>query len=240
MELFFHPEIYEDTSVVRFDATERHHLTKVFRKKEGDPVVVTNGKGLEWKGVLSSIQRNHVEAKKEECIQHEVPKNQLHIAIAPPKNNTRLEWFLEKSIEIGIDSIHLICCQRSERKRVNLERLHKIMISAIKQSKQFYLPQLHPIVSFNAFMETLPKPAFIAHCQDQSKRHLSQFSFTEPHTTVLIGPEGDFTPEEINTATEKGVSAVSLGNTILRTETAGLAACLTVRLGQYRILLENN
>ena len=232
MELFFHPEIHEHTSVVHFDAAERHHLTNVFRKKEGDPIVVTNGKGLEWKGTLTSVQRKQVEAQKEECVQHEARKKQLHIAIAPPKNNTRLEWFLEKSIEIGIDSIHLIACQRSERKRVNVERLHKIMISAIKQSKQFYLPELHPLVSFNAFVETLPKPAFIAHCQDHAKRHLSQFSFSEPHTTVLIGPEGDFTPEEINVATQKDVSAVSIGNTILRTETAGLVACLMVRLGQ--------
>ena len=156
----------------------------------------------------------------------------LHLVVAPTKMNERYEWFLEKATEIGVDEITPIICEHSERTTIKVERFEKLLLSAMKQSLQCYLPKLNaPIASAQFFktMQTDSSAKYIAHCQENEKRLLSRAlkSFPE-RITVLIGPEGDFSTNEINTALQQAFVPISLGDTRLRTETAAIVACHTV------------
>lgn len=153
----------------------------------------------------------------------------LHIAIAPTKINDRMEWFLEKATEIGIDEITPVICNRSERRQTNHDRFEKVLIAAMKQSMNPWLPRLNQQIDFSKFIE-ITKPGFIAHCMDTSKRPLKDLLPAKESITILIGPEGDFTEDEVAKAIEKDWQTVSLGESRLRTETAGLVACHTVNL----------
>jgi 16S rRNA (uracil1498-N3)-methyltransferase len=147
---------------------------------------------------------------------------EIHIAIAPTKNMDRIEWFVEKATELGITRISFVKCDRSERKVLNLERIEKIVVAAMKQSKRTYLPTIEPLVTFSSFIEK-HKDGALAHCETDAKEplvaHLRPVNFP-----VLIGPEGDFSKEEIFLAKENGYQFITLGKTRLRTETAGLYA----------------
>jgi 16S rRNA (uracil1498-N3)-methyltransferase len=154
---------------------------------------------------------------------------QLHLVVAPTKMNDRYEWFLEKATEIGIQEITPIICDRSERKVINIERFEKIILSAMKQSNELYLPKLNPTISFKEFMKHKNKGLqLIAHCEETDKKTLKSVLQSNTDVTVLIGPEGDFSEKEIALALEQNYIPVSLGNTRLRTETAAVVACHSV------------
>ncbi|MEK9614141.1 MAG: 16S rRNA (uracil(1498)-N(3))-methyltransferase, partial [Flavobacteriaceae bacterium] len=227
MTLFFDKSISETTEQFFFNKEESKHLAKVIRKKVGDSITVTNGNGLEWIGKLSVVSTLKSVAERKQTHLHLPKATQIHLAIAPTKNNNRMEWLVEKLTELGIHSIHPILCQRSERKVIKKERFEKIAISALKQSQQFFLPQIDDLIPFTTFIKNIRGSAAIAHCENTPKTLLSSRTVPEPSITILIGPEGDFSPEEIDLAQRSNIESVSLGKQRFRTETAGLFACHT-------------
>ena len=153
MELFYIETISSNMNEVKFSVDESRHIIKVLRKRNGDPIHITNGKGLEWVGEITNSDIRKVTAKYNSNCIHKKNKPNLHIAIAPPKSNDRMDWFLEKATEIGISEITPIICDHSERKVIKPSRMKKILVGAIKQSNQFHLPQLNPICTFKQFTE---------------------------------------------------------------------------------------
>ena len=232
MQLFYHPNIDKNTSNCLFDKEESQHIAKVLRKKQGDTLHITNGKGFLFEGQLSFASPKQCEVSILKCQQQIHRPYYLHLVVAPTKMNERYEWFLEKATEIGIDEITPIICQHSERTSLKLERVEKIILSAMKQSLQCYLPTLNPPITSAVFfkqMMTDTSDKYIAHCQENEKILLSHaLTPLSERITILIGPEGDFSDEEINTALAQGFRPISLGDTRLRTETAAIVACHTV------------
>ncbi|MCL7754638.1 16S rRNA (uracil(1498)-N(3))-methyltransferase [Polaribacter sp. Z022] len=230
MQLFYNSEISTETSQITFDKIESKHIVRVLRKKENDILKITNGKGFlfDVKIIVPSDKKCLAEVIHFE----EKPKPwnyYLHIAIAPTKLNDRLEWFLEKATEIGIDEITPIICANSERRVVKLERFEKIIQSAMKQSLKFTLPKLNEPIKLNQFVnQEFEGKVCIAHCEEQEKTLLQSVVKPSERTTVLIGPEGDFSTQEIEKCLEKGFTPISLGESRLRTETAALVAVNTV------------
>lgn len=229
MQLFYNPNIDETTETFSFDKEESRHIIKVLRKKDADILHVTNGLGLlfETKITLASDNKCIVEVLSIQKAPE--PKFSLHLAVAPTKMNDRFEWFLEKATEIGIQEITPIFCDRSERKVINAERFEKIILSAMKQSNETFLPKLNPAISFKEFVKQKNKGLqFIAHCEETDKKSLKQALKPNENVTLLIGPEGDFSEKEIALAIENNFQPVTLGNTRLRTETAAVVACHSV------------
>lgn len=231
MQLFYNKDIKNEDSHFSFNKEESKHIVKVLRKKEGDIIRITNGKGAIFKAKLSLLDTRKCTVSILENELFLQPKYQLHLAIAPTKMNDRFEWFLEKATEIGISTITPILCDNSERKSIKLERFERIIISAMKQSLQCYLPKIEPLTPFKTFIKT-HKAAhkFIAHCEDSNKQSLQLLLSSNTDYTILIGPEGDFSTKEIDLALRQKYIPVSLGNSRLRTETAGIVACHTVAL----------
>ena len=230
MQLFYNPYITPETTSITFDKIESRHIVKVLRKKEGDILTITNGKAyvFEAKILVASDKKCLTEiissVKKEKHWDYE-----LHIAIAPTKNNDRMEWFLEKATEIGIDEITPIICQNSERKVVKLDRFEKIIQSAMKQSLKFTLPKLNEVQKFTDFIEYKHEgKVCIAHCEELEKKTLLNTIKPKEKVTILIGPEGDFSSSEIEKALAKNYIPISLGESRLRTETAGIVAANTI------------
>lgn len=227
MQLFYNSDISTNTQQITFDKIESKHIVRVLRKKEGDILKITNGKGFLYDAEISIASDKKCAATIISFEEKPKPWNYyLHIAIAPTKLNDRTEWFLEKATEIGIDEITPIICQNSERRVVKLDRFEKIIQSAMKQSLKFTLPKLNAPVKFNEFItKDFDGKICIAHCEDQSdKNHLKEVINPTEKTTILIGPEGDFSIDEIKKALEKKCIPVSLGESRLRTETAALVA----------------
>ncbi|MFC2109929.1 16S rRNA (uracil(1498)-N(3))-methyltransferase [Bacteroidota bacterium] len=230
MQLFFNSTLSSDNKEFKFDKTESKHIVRVLRKKEGDSLAITNGKGFLFTAeILVANDKNclvkivNVEEKPKSWNYH------LHIAIAPTKLNDRMEWFLEKATEIGIDEITPIICHHSERKIVKLERFEKIILSAMKQSLKFHLPKINEAVTFKQFLAQKQQgELFIAHCEEQEKKSFKNEISPNTDITILIGPEGDFSSKEIELAIDKNFQPVSLGESRLRTETAALVACHSV------------
>lgn len=231
MQLFYSPDISNNSTQYTFNKEESKHIIKVLRKKEGHTLQITNGKGYLFTGEI-------VVADTKNCVINIVssePKSKhdyhLHVAIAPTKMNDRMEWFLEKSVEIGVDEITPIICDNSERKIIKPERFEKIIQSAMKQSLQNHLPKLNDLISFKEFInQKISGQRFIAHCEKQNKKELQNEIHHNNRITILIGPEGDFSPQEIKNALANEFTPVSLGNNRLRTETAGIVACNTIAL----------
>ena len=229
MQLFYNATINEATETFSFDREESKHIIKVLRKKDGDILFVTNGLGFLFKTeiVLASDSKCTVQIVSFE--KAAAAPFQLHLVVAPTKMNDRYEWFLEKATEIGIQEITPIICDRSERKVINIERFEKIILSAMKQSNELYLPKLNPAISFKEFMKQKNKGLqLIAHCEETDKKTLKSVLQSNTDVTILIGPEGDFSEKEIALALEQNYIPVSLGNTRLRTETAAVVACHSV------------
>ncbi|GGW62781.1 16S rRNA (uracil1498-N3)-methyltransferase [Winogradskyella epiphytica] len=229
MQLFYNSNISEDDSEFKFDKDESRHISKVLRKKAGDVLHITNGKGWLFEGELTIADvKNCVVSIKSKKTKPKRGFN-LHLAVAPTKMNDRYEWFLEKATEIGVESITPIICDHSERKVVKIERFEKIIQSAMKQSLQFYMPRLNEPVLFKDFMsQEFSGQTFIAHCEETDKKSLKSQLNPKSDCTILIGPEGDFSLKEIEIALEHGFIPVTLGETRLRTETAAIAACHSV------------
>jgi len=229
MQLFYNFEIDENTKTFHFDKEESRHIIKVLRKKDSDILFVTNGLGFIFKTEIILASDNKCTVKIIEIEKSEAPKIHLHLAVAPTKMNDRYEWFLEKATEIGIQEITPIICDHSERKIVKTERFDKIILSAMKQSNQAFLPKLNDPVSFKDFIsKDLSGQKFVAHCEETDKKTLKNLLQKEQSVTILIGPEGDFSQKEIKLALENNYLPVSLGNTRLRTETAAIVACHSV------------
>nr|WP_294786809.1 16S rRNA (uracil(1498)-N(3))-methyltransferase [uncultured Flavobacterium sp.] len=229
MQLFFNPNIDETTQSFSFDKEESRHIIKVLRKKDSDILHVTNGSGLlfETQITLASDSKCIVEVLS--ISNAEKPKFHLHLAVAPTKMNDRFEWFLEKATEIGIQEITPIFCDRSERKVINRDRFEKIILSAMKQCNETFLPKLNEAISFKEFVKQQQNGLqLIAHCEETDKKSLKEVLKPNEDVTILIGPEGDFSEKEIALALENNYKPVMLGNTRLRTETAAVVACHSV------------
>ena len=211
---------------------EAGHCIRVLRLTEGDEILVTDGKGTFYKAAISRAHHKHCEVSILESWQQPALWNfRLHIAVAPTKNMDRMEWFAEKATEIGIDAITCLNCRFSERREIKPARLEKILISAMKQSQKATLPQLEGMTDFKSFVsQPFDGRKFIAHCEDGDKTLLKQTYRPGENVLVLIGPEGDFSPEEIELALKKGFEPISLGDSRLRTETAALVACHTIHV----------
>ncbi len=221
------------SNFIYLENEEAQHCTKVLRCKENDKVEVLNGSGILYEGIISSIQKHEVQITIEKILKESTENtNKLSIAICPTKNPARIEWFLEKATEIGIINIYPIISDRTEKQTIKQERLQQIIISAAKQSGQLFFPTLHPIQSLKTFYNSLTQQFnnyYIAHCEDD-KQHLKDIYKKNESVLLLIGPEGDFTKEEVQMAVNKNYIPVSLGNSILRVETAGVAACVMVQM----------
>lgn len=231
MQLFYNPNISEESSEIVFDKEESRHIVKVLRMKEGDTLKITNGTGSFFDAEIILVTPKQCVAKilKEEKLAP-LPYH-LHLAVAPTKLNDRYEWFLEKATEIGVSEITPIICDHSERKTIKLERYEKILQSAMKQSLKAHLPVLNEAITFKSFIasEKLTDGIrCIAHCEEGDKTSLKSVLQPGTKTTILIGPEGDFSSEEIALALKAGFLPVSLGNSRLRTETAAVVACHSV------------
>ena len=229
MQLFYTPDI-----AVRSELPEEEagHCIRVLRLTEGDVISLTDGKGFFYKAEITRAHHKHCEVEIVETVQQEPLWNfGLHIAVAPTKNMDRMEWFVEKATEIGIDSITCLACRHSERKELKLPRLEKILVSAMKQSQKAILPRLEGMTPFAAFVkQPFEGRKFIAHCEPGKKQLIKQLYQPGENALILIGPEGDFSPEEIELALQNGFEPISLGESRLRTETAALAACQTLHV----------
>lgn len=230
MHLFYTPNIQSSQYVL--DKEESTHCVRVLRLTEGNVIHLTDGKGNLFKAKLVSTSIKECIVEIIETFPDYCKLNfELHIAIAPTKNIDRFEWFLEKATEIGISQITPIICEHSERTIVKPDRLKKIITSAVKQSLKAYHPVLNETIKFKDFLKKDFKDnKFIAHCENEEKQSLQDVYQKANNALILIGPEGDFSVNEINAALEKKFLPVSLGNSRLRTETAGLVACHTINL----------
>lgn len=231
MQLFYNPSIDLSTETFFFDKEESGHIVKVMRRNSGDILMVTNGLGqlFTTEIVLASSSKCTVKVnmvKNQKSIGYK-----LHLAVAPTKMNDRFEWFLEKATEIGITEITPIICDRSERKSVKDERFNKIILASMKQSASCYLPKINEAINFKNFIQNqFEGQKYIAHCENSEKEILKNVLIQNVNTLILIGPEGDFSENEIYSAKNHDFKAVSLGNSRLRTETAAVVACHTVSL----------
>jgi 16S rRNA (uracil1498-N3)-methyltransferase len=229
MQLFYSAEITSDLKKFIFDKEESKHIIKVLRKKENDILFVTNGLGdlIKTEIWLASDSKCTVTILSSEKV--DVPKYNLHLAVAPTKMNERYEWFLEKATEIGITQITPILCDHSERKIIKTDRFDKIILSSMKQSNQLFLPKLNDPISYSEFIsKNIDGQKLIAHCEETSKKSLKSELKPNGNYTILIGPEGDFSEKEIQLALQNKFIPISLGATRLRTETAAIVACHSV------------
>lgn len=227
MQLFYNPNISENSKEVIFDKEESRHISKVLRKFEGDILNLTNGKGFFFKATLLSTNPKQCVAIINNAEKQSPLPYHLHLAVAPTKLNDRYEWFLEKATEIGVSEITPIICDHSERKVIKYSRYEKIIQSAVKQSLKAYMPVLHPAISFSEFIASKRTEdlQLIAHCQESEKHSLKSIIDKKKTTLILIGPEGDFSNQELLLAKKEGITPIGLGNSRLRTETAAIAAC---------------
>lgn len=229
MRLFYQPRT--EAGDCFLNEGESRHCVKVLRLKQGDPIHVVDGQGTLYTCALTKA-----DPKKStfEIIEKKTgaPKDYfVHVAIAPTKNLDRFEWFVEKSVELGIDRISPILCRQSERKTLKTDRLIRKAISAMKQSLKYSVPDISELTPISSLLEgTTEAEKFIAYLDDKPRRALMNAAKKGGRYLVLIGPEGDFSRQEVDMATGLGFEPVSLGNSRLRTETAGIAACHILNL----------
>ncbi len=233
MNLFFHPNIAENQTEIAFDKEESRHISKVLRKNVGDFLQITDGNGFFYEAQITAADQKKCITKIIKSEKQQPLPYSLHLAVAPTKLNDRFEWFLEKATEIGISEITPIICNHSERKVIKLDRYEKIVIGAMKQSLKAYLPKLNDAISFSEFVKNESEKEsngqkFIAHCEESSKKSLKSEIETNSNILILIGPEGDFSSEEIELTLKNNFIPVSLGESRLRTETAAIVACHSV------------
>jgi 16S rRNA (uracil1498-N3)-methyltransferase len=229
MQQFFTPDIELHDTSYTFDEQESKHIARVLRKVSGEQIRLTNGKGDLFWGTLEVLSQKKCAVSISECEHVAASDVAVHMAVAPTKNMDRFEWFLEKATELGVHRITPILCGRSERKQLKLERCNKIIAAAVKQSLRVYAPTLDPLTALQDLQTEAPI-SYIAHCEPFEKIALKQAVMHQKECCILIGPEGDFSPEEIMWATKQNITAVHLGDVRLRTETAALSALHTALL----------
>ena len=234
MQLFFTPDLNPSLENFILSEEESKHAIRVLRMDTGDRLHLIDGRGGLYEAqIIDPHPKRTVLTILNVEEEFQRPKYHLHIAVGPTKNIDRIEWFLEKATEVGIQEITPVICEHSERKEVKLDRLNKVVVAAMKQSLKAYLPKLNPAVSFKQFLREIPTEGVqkaIAHCVDAEKKYLNQVLEPAQHYIILIGPEGDFSEEEIDLALQMGFHPISLGEARLRTETAALATCMEVSL----------
>lgn len=230
MQLFYIPGLESDKYILSFE--ESKHCIKVLRLKKGDVVYLTDGKGNLYKTQITIPDPKKCEVQILESFSEYGKKEfYLHLAIAPTKNIKRTEWFLEKCTEIGVDEFTFIDCRFSERSIIKQDRFQRVVIAALKQSTKAYLPKINGLVNFNDFIgKNIKGKKYIAICDEQRKSHLKDLYCKGENATILIGPEGDYSEEEKELALKNSFQPVSLGESRLRTETAGIVACHTINL----------
>lgn len=228
MARFYQPEIAIGSHYLRPE--ESHHCVKVLRHKVGDVIEVLDGNGSLYTVRITKADPKQCNFEIVDATVSEKPPFHIHIAIAPTKNLDRMEWFVEKAVEIGVQEITFMVCRNSERKILKLNRLERKAVSAMKQSQQFYLPKINPLTPYQQLLPELTAgQKFIAFVDFDNPSYLKEVAPREKYC-VLIGPEGDFTDDELNFAISQGFTKVSLGPSRLRTETAGLVACHILNL----------
>lgn len=227
MNWFYTPNLTKNSSEYTLSEDESKHACKVLRLKKGDELSLLNGLGCTFLAEIVDDNSKKCHLKIKSFVFEELSPYSIHIAISPTKNLDRLEWFVEKASEIGINEISLILCKNTERKVVKEERIQKILVSAMKQSQRKYLPKLNPLVSLEQFLQEHSKGA-VAHCYQGNKLSLKN-TIQKKDYPILIGPEGDFSSEEIKLLLQKGYDPITLGKNRLRTETAGLYACMLAK-----------
>ena len=224
MDLYF-GNVNSEGKIILEDDEFRH--LKVVRISIGDKLLITDGNGNIFTTTISEINKHNCVAIIESTIVEEISKPTLHLAIAPTKNIDRIEWLVEKCVELGIFKISFIQCRHSERKDVKTDRLKRIAISAIKQSGKSFLPQINEMMSFNNFIKSeLEEQRLICAMEAGKENHIKHLLKPAKNTVILIGPEGDFHEEELKLAKENGFLSTGLGPERLRTETAAMAACV--------------
>ena len=229
MHVFYTPDIQIKAELPEEEA---QHCIRVLRLTTGDEITLTDGKGHFYRAEISAATNKRCMVTILETIGQDLLwQGHLHIAMAPTKNMDRNEWFAEKATEIGMDELSFLNCRYSERKVIKTERIEKILVSAMKQSLKARLPKLNPMTDFDKFIEQpFDGQKFIAHCYEGEKPLLKDVLKRSEDALVLIGPEGDFSEEEVRKALDKGFIAISLGKSRLRTETAALVACHTLHM----------
>ncbi len=230
MHVFYTPDLQK--IIYELPEDESKHCVKVLRLTNGDEVTMVDGRGGLYYGIIDDANAKKCKLRVIEKIEQYSRRNySIHIAIAPTKNIERIELFLEKCTEIGIDKITLLLCERSERRQVKLDRLEKIVVAAMKQSVKAYMPVISELIPFQEFVKAdMGGKKFIAHCGSTPKPSLKSQLNGHKDFTILIGPEGDFSDNEVQMALENGFSEVHLGRSRLRTETAGIVACHTINV----------
>jgi 16S rRNA (uracil1498-N3)-methyltransferase len=228
---FYAPDL--TTPLYTLPEDESKHAVRVLRLTVGDAVELVNGRGGVYQAEVDTADAKRCRLRVVQEQQVERRSYQVHVAVAPTKNLDRMEWLVEKATEIGVDRLSFLRCARSERRELKLERLHKIAVSALKQSGQAWLPELSELLDFAAFLPTVAgNTTFIAHLEEGERTPLSHVAAADNTCCILIGPEGDFTPQEIEAAFAQGIRPVTLGDSRLRTETAALAAVHTVHIAR--------
>ena len=224
LPFFYEPTVAESASLFELSEETSKHCIQVLRMRTGERMQLTNGKGGLYTASIAHEDKKHCTVNIESAKQYPVPEKKTTIAVSLLKNASRFEWFLEKATEVGVTEIIPLICSRTEHTRFRFERMQQILISAMLQSQQSWLPVLHEPIKLQAlFEEHLATQKFIAHCEEDNKTPIHSISLSES-VLMLIGPEGDFTPEEIRLAIHHAYQPVSLGNTRLRTETAAIVA----------------
>ena len=224
MQLFYEPNISNDE--FHLNDEESRHCIKVLRKKKGDEINVVDGKGTFYLCVLIDDNQKKCLLRIKNTRSETDKEYYIHIAIAPTKNLDRIEWFVEKAVEIGIDEISFVITKNSERRHLKIDRLEKKAVSAMKQSLKATLPKLNGPFPYSEFIKSeLPYQKFIGYVDIDNPIHLKNEAIANNQYCVLIGPEGDFTETELREAIDNEFKKVSLGTSRLRTETAGIVAC---------------
>ena len=228
MHLFYTPDIAAEIYVLNEE--ESKHCIRVLRLQSGDRVVLVDGKGGFYQAEITDPHPKKTTLRIIATeLEYSKRNHYLHIAVTPTKNIERIEWFLEKATELGIDEISFIICDRSERKEIKLDRLIKVVTSAVKQSLKAYHPKVNGAIHFKNFIkQSQASQKFIAHCVHDTKKELKDYLQLHSNYIILVGPEGDFTSNEITLATDHDFVPITLGNSRLRTETAALEACFEI------------
>jgi len=225
--MFYFPDI--SSGHLSIGADETKHIVRVLRKSVGNTVEITDGNGVVAVAELVEVGKRECSVRIIKEVKHENTLPDLTIAIAPTKSIDRFEWFVEKAVEIGVRRIVPLICDNSERKILKEERLEKIAIAAMKQSKNYYLPRIEKLTLLDAFIKDVSGALFVAYCPVDGAEYLLPKLICQAKTTVFVGPEGDFSPREFLLMKNSGCEPVSLGKTRLRTETAGVLACSLVQ-----------
>lgn len=228
MQLFYTQTIQNNS--LELTDEEFRHCIKVLRHTVGDEIAVTDGNGTLYTAQIAQVGKHQCTATIVQSQHYTPAAHHLHIAIAPTKNTDRIEWALEKLVEIGVSKISFVQCEHSERKVLKTDRLQKIALSAIKQSLKFYMPAIEELTPLKTFVENINKNQnlFIGYCETEQTAYLPAQPFTQQQTVVLIGPEGDFSPAEVELAKQAGFAPISLGKSRLRTETAAIVAATLI------------